>query len=371
MYLFYDKYYYYNLEALSLIVLSNVFLITPLSNFEKHNNLLLLSLNKSKFKFLALFSIGIGLFSISFYVVGLGGLFYYGARIIRNTGIVLYESGTLSSYMSAFSFMISPLVMFLGFYNMSKKILHIRYTILLMISSTVIIFYTLGVAGRDGMVIWLISLLGLLCLFYPYLSPGIIKKMKLVIIVTIIIMTPIFMLITNDRVGSGPLGSRGSIFSYLGQSLNNLSHNIDHANKTGHKNINYRTVFGLYYEFSDRIKGDRFNIHVYNSKSTLLGFRGNKFSYYIGGFYPYSTDTFFLFLFILLSYVVIKRNLKVFNGKTISPTRLMIVFSWYMIIMVGIFYFYYGDVFGNMFLLLPFILLYYFDYFKPDRFIRA
>lgn len=358
MYLYYNNNYYYNITALALISLCNYILINPLSNFEKHKNIKLTTLDFSKFKFIVKFCIILGLYSVFFYALSLGRLFFYGAKEIRNTGIVLHDVGTLSSYISVVGFVMSPIIMFFAFYNMHKKILNYKYTILLILSSTGIIFYTLGVAGRDGLVIWIFCFVGLLCLFYPFYNYKTIKTLKLLSLLFVIFIAPVFMIITNDRSGGN---SDESIFRYLGQPLYNLSQNIDIQNKIGKTNINYNTVFGLYYDIHNSIMGTTFNIHDYNQKCSLLGYQGNQFSFYLGSLYPYKTSSIFVLFFVLFIYFLYKRNLRVRYNNVISSTRLLIAFSWYMILIVGVFYFYYGSQYGNLYLLMPFIIKMYFN----------
>ena len=123
-----------------------------------------------------------------------------------------------------------------------------------------------------------------------------------------------------------------------------------------------RNIIPLMYNFFNTISGNatdvvnRFDLRL---DSMAFGLDTYKFTYFIGDIL---TETGFLgaFLFTGVSYYIFRKTL-IIRKHCVSLSRLMIAFSWYMVILVGVFYFYYGQLVGNVFLLFPFIVFVFYN----------
>lgn len=352
--IFFDDSYHFSWEAYLIMLLTLLILLIPLRKYEykvsKYNIEGFTILPTFGFKLVSSFLILLGIYSCLFFIKNISSVFLYGFSSIRADKVIFYDSSLFSkiAILGAFS---SSISIFLFFYNVVKEgVMNLRSKLLLLTSLS-FIFYTLNVAGRDGFVIWLFSFLASFCLFYPFLTVDHIKKVKKYIIVFFIISIPIFSSITIDRFGNNQIGAIGSVFSYMGQSLENLSYNIEFSNKTGMRSGDgdfpleiMRLLFspdGKNINRMDRI------LELFDQ-----GFRSNSFASYINAFYP-SYPIYVLFLFILICFSIY--SMYKFNNKNIITSRILIVYSWYMIIIVGVFYFYYSSIAGNIYLILPFI----------------
>ena len=102
------------------------------------------------------------------------------------------------------------------------------------------------------------------------------------------------------------------------------------------------------------------NVLKLRLNSIDLGLKTWRFTYYIGDILT-ELGLLGLIIFTTILYFVCSINLKIIDNS-ISISRLLISFSWYMIIIVGVFYFYYGQIVGNIFLLTPFLIHFYLNY---------
>ena len=347
----------YSIGALALMYFT-LFLITiPLIRFEKRlskcGNIKAVSISSSKFKIVVYSLIILSLYSIAFFVVNLPKVFALDVKEIREGQIIFYESSIFSkvAVLGAFS---SVFCIFFYFYlsalNYNRKI-----CTLLLISSLSFIVYTLNVAGRDGIVIWGFSFLAGFFLFHKYLNKRIIKLIKKGAVLMTIITLPLLIYITGSRFSdsSNSLAGFDSVLSYAGQSLPNLSYEIDLVEKIHRRSGDgtfpialVRSIVG-----SDENRFDRMD------DAAIYGFRSNQFSSYVSFFYP-SYSILFLIFFIILFNVIIRSSVKVRQSQ-FNPIDFIVGYTWYMIPIVGIFYFYYGELIGNVFLLLPFLIRFY------------
>ncbi len=354
--IFFNKGYFYLYEALALITICTLILIKPLSDFEMkvNKNIILIELNNTKFTALSYFFICLGIYACIFYAQNLIQVFFYGIIKMRADKIHFYDSSLFSklAVFGSFCFSISQ---FLFYYNIIKY----GFTLLaklLLFSSTSFIFYTLNVAGRDGIILWFSSLIALFCLFYPIISASVRKKCYYYMMLSAICALPIFIFISISRFGqNGNDKLLSSIFDYLGQQLFVLSYNMQKLETIDYKNST-QNLFALFYDiislFDEKyIRKDRFEILL---SAHNLGIRSNQFSFYIGNFYE-GVKIYWSFFIILLCYLVYRTNLKIVSNY-VSTSKLLVACSWYMIIIAGVFYFYYGQLIGNVFLIVPFLI---------------
>lgn len=347
---FFRPEYYFTLEAYVLMYSCLYFLLIPIRIFEKkvRNGVVLLTkLPSFGYKALTVFLIILGVYSLSFFVINIPKVIAYGFSNMRVDMFVFYKSSFFSkiAILGAFS---SSTMLFMYFYSLIVYGRTIRANLLLL-SSFSFIFYTLNVAGRDGIVIWFLSFLSIYFLFCPFMSSflririlSVLKKVGVVIIPLLLIITIARFSISNDK-----FAVLESLFSYIGQPLANLSYNIDLTNILGVRSGKGEyplEILNMIFNVDD---GGLSRIQKIEEK-LLLGFRANQFSSYIGGFYP-AYPLIYLFVFLIILYFVINK----FNKMTILG--MLIGFSWSMIIIVGVFYFYYSQFSGNIYLILPFL----------------
>ena len=155
-----------------------------------------------------------------------------------------------------------------------------------------------------------------------------------------------------------------SILEYIGEQPFELSDRIEQL-----EIIDYdgepRSIYPLLFNIRDAFFGigndsDIDNRFELRSNSIDLGLKTWRFTYYIGDIVT-ELGLLGLIIFTAILYFVCSINLKIIDNS-ISISRLLISFSWYMIIIVGVFYFYYGQVVGNVFLLTPFLIYFYLNY---------
>lgn len=312
-----------------------------------HTHLSILDVRKTKKIVWVL--ITISMYAYVFFIPNISKVLSHGILAVRNQEGTFYESSIFSkvAILGAFS---SPYCVFFFYYILSTEGLT-RTAKLLLISSFSFILYTLNVGGRDGIIIWLFSFVGGYCLFNSYLSSSVRKYIHRVGTFFLLITIPVLMFITIARFSVGDTGVVQSLFSYTGQPLPNLSYEIDLTDKIGKRSGEDRVPIALLQEKKvnrmDRIR-----------ELMEYGFKANQFKSYIGNFYP-SYPIYVLFVFLIIIVIVFRYNFKVEKG-IVRTSNLFIAYSWFMVPTVGMFYFYYNDLSGNVYLLIPFFVkLYY------------
>jgi len=362
--LIYDD-YYYSLYGLTLITMPLFLFTRPLARFERKisSNSKFSYIDPKRCRIVIWFVIFIGLYALYFFSLNLQQVFSSDLATLRHKIVVdgaFYESSIFSK-LAVLGAYLSPIALLLYFYNLitgSSK----SKSILLILSSLSFIVYTLNVAGRDGFVIWILSYVSLFCLFYPLLSEKN-KKMQLYLFAfAIAFVVPIFMFISIQRFssyGKMDIEVLGSLFDYLGQQLHELSFRLDELMNMDYKG-EPRSIIPLLYDFWCKIwgientGGDRFDLRL---ESMTYGLNTYRFSFFVGSIVT-ELGNIGVFLYTLLTLTIIKTNLK-FDDRNITLSRLIIIFTWFMPIIIGVFYFYYGQVIGNVFLIIPFILFLY------------
>lgn len=366
--------YFINLETFLIVFFSILILTRPLAKFEKKitSEIEIIELSEKKYKVLFFLIVSLSVYSIFFFGKNIFQVFNSDLSTLRNQILIdgsFYESSIFSK-IAVFGAYLSPITLFLYFYTLAVYE-NYKLRILLFLSSTSFIFYALNVGGRDGIVIWLITYFALLCLFYPLLEREIIKNQKKLILIAIAILLPIFLLISTARFGSDISADADSnkdvlysILEYIGEQPFELSDRIEQL-----EIIDYdgepRSIYPLLFNIRDAFFGigndsDIDNRFELRSNSIDLGLKTWRFTYYIGDIVT-ELGLLGLIIFTAILYFVCSINLKIIDNS-ISISRLLISFSWYMIIIVGVFYFYYGQVVGNVFLLTPFLIYFYLNY---------
>jgi len=328
----------------------------PLRKYERHiakrNILGFTQLPTFSFNLIVYFLIIIGMYSCLFYMRNIPLVFSYGINEVRQNQLIFYSSSIFSkiAVLGAYS---SSISIFLFFYIITTYNNFNTKAKLLLITSLSFIFYTLNVGGRDGFVIWSLYFIASYCLFYLFIPDKFKTNLKHFFIIILLLIIPVFWTMTMARFGTkeGTKGAVESIFSYIGQPLANFSYNIDFSIKTG-----TRSGEGFYpLEILDIIflnKNFRMNRMERIIYLQDLGFRPNQFASYINSFYPsYPFYTLLIFITICLCVFYQYR----FRKNKIVSEKLLIVYVWYTILIVGVFYFYYSTLAGNVYLLLPLI----------------
>lgn len=361
----FESKYYYNYEALSIVLISLIILISPLSKFESliKPRTQVNKLEQSKYKFLAYILISISFFSIIFFATNISAILASDLSTVRDQiarNGNFYKS-SIYSKIAVLGAFLSPITQFLFFYTIVVKERKIIGA-LLAVSSISIILYTLNVAGRDGIVIWTLTFIAALCLFYPLLEVNVKKKLKIFLILVSLLVIPIFYYITSMRFGSGKT-LIFPVFEYLGMQLYELSSLIEKLRITDYPG-EPRVIIPLVMNIWDSISGtnvvDGLTRYDYRSQSLALGLNTYRFPYYIGSLYN-ELRTWGVILGTLCVYFVCRINMKIYNGGIVA-SQLLISFAWYIIIIIGVFYFYYGELVGNVFLIIPFIIYLYLSY---------
>lgn len=355
---FFGYEYRFSLKALLLILIPILLFVKPLRDFER-NNVQILEVSPIRIRNLSIFLIVVGLFSCAFFVKNIGAILSMNINDVRNDHITLYES-SLFSKLAVLGAFCSPISLFIYFYNKTKNcILVSKFTsLLLLFSSASFIFYTLNVAGRDGIVIWLFVYVSLFCLFYPYLNSKFRRNSLKLLIYACILVIPVFIFISNSRFSDTDDGTGMSIIYYMGHQLDTLTHNINVYESTGIRNANIFAILELPYVILRGLgvlEESVVNTFDRMDENFLIGYRANEFSYFVGSFYPYQRFV-VLVLFILCCYMVYSQNLQ---SRRVSIANVLVAFVWYLIPIVGVFYFYYGSVVGNFFLIMVFVVKLY------------
>ena len=364
--------YFINLETFFIVFFSILILTRPLAKFEKKitPNTKIIELKKNKYKVLVFLIALISVYSILFFGKNIAQVFNSDLSVLKDQVLIdggFYKSSIFSK-IAVLGAYLSPITLFLYFYTLAVHE-NYKYRILLLLSSTSFIFYTLNVGGRDGITIWLLTYLALLGLFYPLLQRKVIKKQRKLLLISMIIFLPIFLLLSTARFGNDRYADSNnevmySILAYAGQQPFELSDRIEQLNV-----INYngepRSIYPLLFNIRDAFFGqvnssDINNVLELRSNSIDSGLKTWRFVYYIGDVLT-ELGMVGLIIFTSVIYFICSVNLKIINNS-ISISRLLISFSWYMIIIVGVFYFYYGQVVGNVYLLIPFLIYFYLNY---------
>lgn len=354
--------YYYSMQGFLFISLPLFILIFPLSKFERR------LCSTSKFYYVdhrknlivMSFVVLIGLYSLLFFMNNLGSVFSSDLTTLR---YVIQEEGafyesSIYSKVAVFGAYLSPLALFLFFYSCVTGFSR-KYSFLLLLSSLSFILYTLNVAGRDGIVIWLLNYGALFCFFYRISSNKLIRNQVVLLFSISMFVVPVFLYISFQRFSSCGGFDHKVLFSgvdYLGQQLYELSSRLDILSTVDYRG-EPRNIIPSFYSLWEIVCGEvgsvvtRYDLRL---DSMSVGLKTYRFTFFVGDIVT-ELGMLGVFLYTLIASSVFYSNLKIVNN-CISLSRMILVFLWYMPIIVGVFYFYYGQLVGNVFLLFAFMV---------------
>lgn len=345
----------YSFVALTIMYFTLLAITFPLVKYEKKGTEIngVETMNERKIRLVSKALVILGIYAFGFFVVNLPKVFAANIVALRDERIVFYSSSIFSKVacLGAFS---SVFCIYFYFYYKIKETEH-KLQKWLLISSTSFIVYTLNVAGRDGIVIWSLSYLSGIFLFHRFLKAEDVKKIFKIFGYAMLITLPLLWLITTARFSSGSNNDSAieSVFSYAGQALPNYTYKIDLTNAIGRRSGEGKNPIALLRVLT----GTETNRFERMEESAQYGFRSNQFSSYVSFFYP-SYPFYFLILFVIAMVLIVRSSTKRIQNN-FGFDDFLPAFTWYMIPIVGIFYFYYGEVIGNVFLLMPFLIRFY------------
>ena len=359
--------YYHSYHCSLLVLILVVFIISlmvlPLRNFESRynseNKLRFTEIPQNKLNVVVNIIILFGLYSIIFFAQFLAQVLVNGAVATRSEdGGFLFEASVLSK-IAVYGSCLSPIALFFYFYDKSVNVLSKTKARLLLVASTANIIHTLNVAGRDGIVSWGLCYYALFILFHDSLPSASKKSLVRIIIIAGILSLPIFFMISEERFSETSAGTGYSMLAYFGQGWNNLTDNYEAYFNTGIKNLSPFGQFDLLTTFFPFLNNTGSAI-VYDELSLrALGFHPKQFAFFIGSFIPHYSNHIIFTVFMIICMLIYRNNLRVSQVGRVDVGKMLTAFSWYMIPIVGVFYFLYGTIGGNVYLLTPFIIRWY------------
>lgn len=218
---------------------------------------------------------------------------------------------------------------------------------LLLISSSSYILHVFTFVGRDGVVFWLFSFIGVFGLFKNFLPKNDIKYIKKILIYFSVIALPLFFAITFDRFADNPFAG---ILSYIGQPFPNfcLFYNLDRPITYGSAFPLYREILGLnYIESESWIEG-----------GTVSWVFGTFFKSFISNFGRLGT----IFIGIILGLIFIM--IFKYKSKTLYFNQLFVYYLYFIIFSQGVFYFKQYTRGGNLFIIISFALYFLFFFIR-------
>lgn len=235
------------------------------------------------------------------------------------------RSGNLMAYITQYGTLLYVISLFLFNYLFKyfpkKKLL----ILLLLLCSTTIIFSNIVIAGRDGIIKWILLLAGNYTLFSHKLSKPEKKRYVLMISLFLLPAIGIFMFTTKGRFGEEQSTVLNWIFSYYGQGFFNFSKIFDtFFNGTYYGRMTFPVFFN-----------ESVGIANLNNKFTNIKFDLNVFPTIIGSFYLdfgyWGTLIVTLIIFFFFKFIAfIKVN---------SIFYIILVLYLYQAIICGVFYF--------------------------------
>ncbi|MDR0333402.1 MAG: oligosaccharide repeat unit polymerase [Dysgonamonadaceae bacterium] len=218
---------------------------------------------------------------------------------------------------------------------------------LLFISSTSYIFFVFSAFGRDGILFWFLSFLGIMGFFYSFLDKKILKKIFVILIIGAVIGGIGFMVITFSRFEDAP---HNAIISYMGQGIPNffLAYEADAPISNGASFPLFRALMGLP-EDVDR------SLQMHSLE------RAGTYSWVFGTFlkeFILSLGVSGTVLLGLLMFTIFKTIIK--NRRQITFSSLFVYFLYFQILYQGVFYFRQTNRVGNLLIIVCFVFYYTF-----------
>ena len=267
--------------------------------------------------------------------LGAGDDFQLVSNTIYNT-----IAGTTASF-----YQMPILLSFISFAKGNRK--WISYALL--ISSMSYIFYVFSSIGRDGVVFWIFSFLGIWLFFRNFISERQNKNMRKILIYSTAIGGMGFIIITLGRFSDAPLKS---ILSYLGSPFPNfcIAYNLDLPVANGLSFPLFRALFGLPEE-----------VNTWQLNMALM--QGGTVGYIFGTFLKTllfslgKYGTFFLGIAISMLFVPYFRR---GNIHKLTFSKLLIYLLFFQIFSQGVFYFRQYNRVGNLVIIVYFIFAFLF-----------
>lgn len=298
----------------------------------------------------------LSIFSIFYFLPVVIRVFQMGdlnfARINMTEGNI-YVSETIFNTIASVSASLYTIAMILFFiYRVlgTNKIL----SNLLLISSTSYVLNVFAYVGRDGVVFWLFSFIGVYGLFKNFLQKNDIKIIKKIFIYFSVIAIPFFLAITFDRFAENPFAG---MLSYIGQSFPNfcLFYNLDRPITNGSSFPLFRSMLGL-----DVVQNER-----WMEGGTVSWVFGTFFKSFVSNFGRLGT----LFIGIILSSIF----LLIFKlkSRTLYFHQLFVFYLYFMVFTQGVFYFRQYTRGGNLFIILSFVFYFLFLFIRKNHNINS
>lgn len=222
-----------------------------------------------------------------------------------------------------------------------------KLSLLLLISSLSYVLNVFAYVGRDGVVFWFFSFIGIYGFFNNFLSKKDRKALKKILISFMVLAIPLFMAITFDRFSNNPFGG---ILSYIGQPFPNfcLSFNADYPVSNGAAFPLFREILGL---------------PIAHSES---GEYGGTYTWVFGTFLKSFITNFDLHGTIILGIImgiIISLSIKK-HSKKFYFNQLFVYFLYFQVYSQGVFYFRQYTRGGNLFIILSFIFYLFFFFIR-------
>lgn len=353
------------IEEISLISISSHLLLLFLFMFPiiRLGNLLTINifqntLNKVNYKYLFTFLIVTGLVAIIICIPKVIAIFAIG-NFGDARGLVLDDNFDMGFYRYGFVGILGIAGCYISFFSLffSFYLLFIRNKCniifyLLLITSFTIVVVNLSIAGRDGLLQWMLFLSFCIVFYRKKITLHKIPKYLAIIITLCVIFTTfLFIKISVDRFGENTGDLIFTWLNYLGQSFYYYSYFFNYVGTDGQYGI--EAIIPI--------------LSFKASVSSLAGmnqiyypFPVNVFSTFVGSFIlktGYFTTLIVALFFFLLTISIKRKNIK--N----SIPKLILYLTVYQIIMLGVFYYMFPTKSSH----LTFIFIYFIVYMSENK----
>ncbi|MCL2312158.1 MAG: oligosaccharide repeat unit polymerase [Firmicutes bacterium] len=262
----------------------------------------------------------------------------YQGDVIVNKTIYNTIAGTAASFYQI------PIILFFIYQILGQnKILKI----LLFISSTSYIFFVFSAFGRDGIVFWFLSFLGIMGFFNSFLDKKKMKKIFMLLLIGAVIGGIGFMVITFSRFEEAPYNA---IISYMGQGIPNffLAYEADAPIINGASFPLFRALMVLPEDTDKSVQ--MYYLERAGTYSWVFGTFLKEFILSLG-----VVGTVLLGLSMFLIFKTIVRN-----RSQVTFSSLFVYFLYFQILYQGVFYFRQANRVGNLLIIVCFVLSFLF-----------
>lgn len=265
--------------------------------------------------------------------------------VINQTGIIAILMFTIIRFY--------PVLISMFFYTKITNDFSKKFSLLLILSSTVYVIATLSWVGRDGIIYWIIMYLINYMLFGNFLS----KKQKINLIRPLIYFGAVFLifflLITIARFKDSDYGIMYSIKDYIGQPILNFSNIYNNYNVPP---TNGQFTMQFFWKYFDNKEIGDFSDTAYYAKERL-GINLFTFPTFIGSLVmDYGKTTTCV---IALIYFIIGYHFRIRNSKLTMHNVILLNFLTQIPIQ-GVFYFNLYDAGSNLYIMsIPIIYIFF------------